>query len=90
MTRNYHIPETMTKVNVLELLFLLSQIKSPEELDGYNLGPLAPDAATVNLVSRLITTYGGVPVSGKNMFQLLKRGEHVLLYPGGVREVLQD
>lgn len=69
------------------LTAVLAQVKSPGELDGYYLGPVAPDADTVSLVSRLITTFGGVPVSAKNMFQLLKGGEHVLLYPGGVREV---
>eukprot|EP00879_Flechtneria_rotunda_P018765 GHRR01019698.1.p1 GENE.GHRR01019698.1~~GHRR01019698.1.p1 ORF type:complete len:607 (+),score=210.36 GHRR01019698.1:181-2001(+) len=35
----------------------------------------------------LLTTYGAVPVSGKNMHKLLEQGEIVLLYPGGAREV---
>ena len=34
-----------------------------------------------------MATFGAVPVSGKNFYQLLKNGEAVLLYPGGVREV---
>jgi hypothetical protein len=37
--------------------------------------------------SGLLSTYGAVPVNGKNMHQLLKNGEIVLLYPGGAREV---
>eukprot|EP00882_Tetradesmus_deserticola_P012818 GHRQ01013584.1.p1 GENE.GHRQ01013584.1~~GHRQ01013584.1.p1 ORF type:complete len:372 (+),score=160.97 GHRQ01013584.1:272-1387(+) len=37
--------------------------------------------------SSLLSTYGAVPVSGKNMHQLLANGEIVLLYPGGAREV---
>eukprot|EP00238_Polyblepharides_amylifera_P004376 CAMPEP_0196575412 /NCGR_PEP_ID=MMETSP1081-20130531/4895_1 /TAXON_ID=36882 /ORGANISM="Pyramimonas amylifera, Strain CCMP720" /LENGTH=659 /DNA_ID=CAMNT_0041893709 /DNA_START=209 /DNA_END=2188 /DNA_ORIENTATION=- len=34
----------------------------------------------------LLTSYGAVPVSPKNMYQLLENGETVLLYPGGIRE----
>ena len=30
-------------------------------------------------------TFGCVPVSGKALVSLLRRGEHTLLYPGGVR-----
>lgn len=33
-----------------------------------------------------MTTFGAVPVSGKNMHKLLANGESVLLFPGGVRE----
>ncbi|KAL2623009.1 hypothetical protein R1flu_003214 [Riccia fluitans] len=32
--------------------------------------------------------FGGVPVTGKNMFKLLSRGEPIALYPGGAREAL--
>lgn len=35
----------------------------------------------------LLSTYGAVPVSGRNMHKLLEQGEMVLLYPGGAREV---
>lgn len=31
---------------------------------------------------------GAVPVSGKNLFKLLARKSHILLYPGGIREGL--
>lgn len=90
---------TLYTVNIIENISLfahsacehccaLVQIKLPGELDGYNLGPFGPNVNTVTLVSKLFTTFGAVPVSGKNMFQLLKRGEHVLLYPGGIREVI--
>ena len=34
-----------------------------------------------------MSTFGAVPVTGKNFFKLLRNGEAVLLYPGGVREV---
>jgi hypothetical protein len=37
--------------------------------------------------SSLLSTYGAVPVSGRNMHKLLESGEVVLLYPGGAREV---
>lgn len=37
--------------------------------------------------SSLLSTYGAVPVNGKNMHNLLAEGEIVLLYPGGAREV---
>jgi 1-acyl-sn-glycerol-3-phosphate acyltransferase len=37
--------------------------------------------------SSLLSTYGAVPVNGKNMHKLLAQGEVVLLYPGGAREV---
>ena len=35
----------------------------------------------------LMTTFGAVKVGGRNFFKLLKNGEAVLLFPGGVREV---
>ena len=35
----------------------------------------------------LMTTFGAVPVGGRNFFRLLQNGEAVLLFPGGVREV---
>ena len=35
----------------------------------------------------LMTTFGAVKVGGRNFFRLLKNGEAVLLFPGGVREV---
>ena len=31
-----------------------------------------------------------MPVSGKALFSLLRRGEHTLLYPGGVREAFKS
>ncbi len=36
----------------------------------------------------LMTTFGAVPVGGRNFFRLLQNGEAVLLFPGGVREVM--
>ena len=36
--------------------------------------------------SKMLTTFGAVPVSGKNLYKLLAAGEAVLLFPGGVRE----
>lgn len=35
-------------------------------------------------------TFGCVPVSGKALFKLLRQGENVLLYPGGVREAFKS
>ncbi|RAL50466.1 hypothetical protein DM860_016933 [Cuscuta australis] len=35
-----------------------------------------------------IRLYGGVPVSASNLFKLLAKKSHVLLYPGGAREAL--
>lgn len=64
----------------------MSQVKRPQDLEGLNLGPLLPGGADLPLVQKLVTTFGGVPVTGKSFFQLLRRGENVLLYPGGVRE----
>lgn len=34
-----------------------------------------------------LSTYGAVPVNGRTFYKLLQRGEDVLLFPGGVREV---
>ena len=34
-----------------------------------------------------MTTFGAVQVGAKNFFRLMKNGETVLLFPGGVREV---
>lgn len=34
-------------------------------------------------------TFGAVPVSGFNFFRLMKKGEAVLLFPGGVREAFK-
>eukprot|EP00878_Enallax_costatus_P033569 GHUV01037089.1.p2 GENE.GHUV01037089.1~~GHUV01037089.1.p2 ORF type:complete len:100 (-),score=33.24 GHUV01037089.1:126-425(-) len=45
------------------------------------------DRAGAAQFSSLLSTYGAVPVNGKNMHQLLAQGEIVLLYPGGAREV---
>jgi hypothetical protein len=45
------------------------------------------DGAGAAQFSSLLSTYGAVPVNGKNMHQLLANGEIVLLYPGGAREV---
>jgi len=44
-------------------------------------------AGRANPFAAFLSTYGAVPVSGNNMYQLLKNGEAVLLYPGGAREV---
>ncbi|KAM7280103.1 hypothetical protein ACFE04_007237 [Oxalis oulophora] len=35
-----------------------------------------------------LKVFGAVPVSGPNLFRLLQRKSHVLLYPGGAREAL--
>ena len=35
-------------------------------------------------------TFGAVPVSGKALFKLMKRGDAALLYPGGVREAFKS
>ena len=35
------------------------------------------------------TSFGAVPVSGMNFFRLMKQGEAVLLFPGGVREAFK-
>ena len=35
------------------------------------------------------TTFGAVPVTGKNFYKLLAAGEVVLLFPGGVREAFK-
>lgn len=34
-----------------------------------------------------MSTFGAVPVGGRNFFRLLQNKEAVLLFPGGVREV---
>ena len=34
-----------------------------------------------------MTTFGAVPVGGRNFFRLMQNGEAALLFPGGVREV---
>ncbi|PKI65508.1 hypothetical protein CRG98_014096 [Punica granatum] len=47
--------------------------------DGSTLSPFFYDAFRI---------MGAVPVSGTNLFKLLSRKSHVLLYPGGVREAL--
>eukprot|EP00887_Chlorella_sp_A99_P005096 scaffold25.g5096.t1 len=39
-----------------------------------------------NAFRAFMTEFGAVPVSGKNFFQLMRNGEAVLLFPGGVRE----
>lgn len=44
-------------------------------------------AAGASQFGNLLSTYGAVPVSGRNMHKLLEQGEMVLLYPGGAREV---
>ena len=34
-----------------------------------------------------MSTYGAVKVGGRSFFRLMQNGEHVLLFPGGVKEV---
>ena len=41
-----------------------------------------------NVFGSLLTTFGSVEVGGRNFFKLMQQGECVLLYPGGVREVM--
>ncbi|GMH38048.1 hypothetical protein BSKO_05932 [Bryopsis sp. KO-2023] len=69
---------------------LFAQVVLPEYFNEFDLGPFTPGPASdpliLGIVGRLLTTYGAVPVSGKNFHQLLSGGENVLLYPGGVRE----
>lgn len=69
---------------------LFAQVVNPDYFNEFDLGPFTPGPASdpqiLGLVGRLLTTFGAVPVSGKNFHQLLSGGEHVLLYPGGVRE----
>lgn len=37
--------------------------------------------------SNFMSTFGAVPVGGRNFFRLLQNKENVVLFPGGVREV---
>lgn len=53
---------------------------------GGNQAPEDRNAGAMQFGS-LLSTYGAVPVSGRNMHKLLEQGEMVLLYPGGAREV---
>mmetsp|Transcript_83145 Transcript_83145/g.238893 ORF Transcript_83145/g.238893 Transcript_83145/m.238893 type:complete len:797 (-) Transcript_83145:155-2545(-) len=39
-----------------------------------------------DLVNNQFARFGAVPVSGRNFVRLLKAGENILLFPGGVRE----
>ncbi|MFS7926889.1 hypothetical protein Hanom_Chr04g00302481 [Helianthus anomalus] len=36
----------------------------------------------------LLKLGGSIPISGRNLFKLLEKKSHVLLYPGGIREAL--
>lgn len=56
------------------------------QLGGGNSDP-EDRAAGAMQFGNLLSTYGAVPVSGRNMHKLLEQGEMVLLYPGGAREV---
>ena len=55
---------------------LLNLQRDQVENDGNNRATFA----------NFMTEFGAVPVSAKNMMQLLKNGESILLFPGGVRE----
>lgn len=50
-----------------------------------------PPRRAMNIVGGTgsFTAFGAVPVSGFNIFRLLKQGEAVLLFPGGVREAFK-
>lgn len=56
------------------------------QMGGGNSDPEDRAAGAMQFGS-LLSTYGAVPVSGRNMHKLLEQGEMVLLYPGGAREV---
>lgn len=50
-----------------------------------------PPRRAMNIVGGTgsFTAFGAVPVSGFNFFRLMKQGEAVLLFPGGVREAFK-
>ncbi len=45
------------------------------------------DDTSPSTFRNFMTTFGAVPVGGRNFYRLLKNGEAVLLFPGGVSEV---
>jgi hypothetical protein len=65
---------------------VLSEAAAQGGMAGGNQDP-TERAAGASQFGNLLSTYGAVPVSGRNMHKLLEQGEMVLLYPGGAREV---
>ena len=52
-------------------------------------GGVGPDPGPAPGGLGAFTTFGAVPVSGRNFYRLLAAGECVLLFPGGVREAFK-
>lgn len=65
---------------------VLAEAGAQGGMAGGNRNPEDNQAGAMQFGS-LLSTYGAVPVSGRNMHKLLEQGEMVLLYPGGAREV---
>ena len=51
--------------------------------------PLAPFPYPLPGTKETFERFSAVPVSGRNMYKLLKEGKTVLLFPGGAREVFK-
>lgn len=51
--------------------------------------PLAPLPYPLPGTAATFARFNATPVSGRNLFSLLKRGQTVLLFPGGAREVFK-
>ncbi|CAN0422290.1 unnamed protein product [Pylaiella littoralis] len=54
--------------------------------EGRNGDDVKEDEKRENGMQTFFTKFGAVPVSPRNMYRLLKRGDNVLLFPGGVSE----
>lgn len=57
-------------------------------MQGFSLQDSGKDQSNNNGFSTFMSTFGAVPVGGRNFYRLLQNKEAVLLYPGGVREVV--
>lgn len=67
---------------------VLAEAGAQGGMAGGNRNPEDNQAGAMQFGS-LLSTYGAVPVSGRNMHKLLEQGEMVLLYPGGAREAVK-
>ncbi|KAK9819759.1 hypothetical protein WJX72_002051 [[Myrmecia] bisecta] len=72
----------MVEEMIRERGMMLRGLAHPVVFGGMQL----PEEQGQGAFSNLMTTFGAVPVGGRNFFRLLQQGEAVMLFPGGVRE----
>ncbi|GMH32734.1 hypothetical protein BSKO_00568 [Bryopsis sp. KO-2023] len=79
------VEEFLRKRQILVRGLAHPAVTRPPSGDSGSDGPNNPSD-----IMKYLTTFGAVPVTGRNFHKLLSQNENVLLYPGGVREAFKN